>query len=487
MKKFFRLFPSLFFQNRCAMTRALIFLVSVLLLGCSSSKKPTDFELQRDVWDEPDTNVLKSYLKGVTTIDSVDPNKLTYDIWRIEIDKYPDTVRLFARVFDDKGNFVSQMAEPYCKSGHKYFSVLDEYLGKVYNIRYVNIPEFTVREYGANDSIPYYIVLAVDYSGSMTGVFNAIFEGTELFINLKYPNDKIAFASFNNQFSVKVPFETSTEKLINRFRAVRQDGFGLFSAIYDAVVKGIGLFEQVPDDGNPRLLVIFSDGDDNYSRAKIGEAIQLAKANKVHIFTVAFGYSIDDNLKELAFHTGGKFYKAYSKSDLKWIFLDIYLSLRNYYLITYKPPKYWGFHKVVSYLDIPNRADSLFAEGYYDTSDLWRDSGDYFVRPIFFDFDKADIKPESYPVIDEIADQMLSRPKLRLEIQGHTDNIGTVEYNQRLSERRAKAVYDALVERGVDPKRLRWRGFGMTQPIAPNDTEEGRAKNRRTQFVILAK
>ncbi len=82
---------------------------------------------------------------------------------------------------------------------------------------------------------------------------------------------------------------------------------------------------------------------------------------------------------------------------------------------------------------------------------------------------------------------MMSRPRLRLEIQGHTDNIGTIEYNQRLSERRAKAVYDALVERGVDPKRLRWRGFGMSQPVAPNDTEEGRALNRRTQFVILAK
>jgi outer membrane protein OmpA-like peptidoglycan-associated protein len=138
-------------------------------------------------------------------------------------------------------------------------------------------------------------------------------------------------------------------------------------------------------------------------------------------------------------------------------------------------------------LDIPGRKDSLWAEGFYDTSEMWRDTGDSFVRPILFDFDKWDIKPESYAIIDEIVDQMLSRPKLRLEIQGHTDNIGTIEYNQRLSERRAKAVYDALVERGVDPKRLRWRGFGMSQPVAPNDTEEGRAKNRRTQFVILAK
>jgi len=76
---------------------------------------------------------------------------------------------------------------------------------------------------------------------------------------------------------------------------------------------------------------------------------------------------------------------------------------------------------------------------------------------------------------------------VKLEVQGHTDNIGEIDYNQDLSERRAEAVRQALLERGVEANRLRSRGFGESQPIAPNDTEEGRAKNRRTQFVIIAK
>lgn len=458
-----------------------------LFWACSTPKKPRDFDLQKDVWEQPDSTKSTIYLTGTKSIDSVDPNSLKYDIWRIEIDKYPDTVKLFARVFDQDGNFVSQMAEPYRKSNHKYFNFLEEYLGKVYNIRRVPIEQFNVREYGANDSIPYYIALTVDYSGSMSGVTNAIFEGTELFISLKYNNDRIAFCTFNKDFDLKIPFEKNKEKLLEEFRAKRMQGFGLYSGLFDAIYKSIDMFTTMPDDGFPRLVVVFSDGDDNYSRSKIGQIIALAKKNKVHVFTVAFGYSIDENLQEISFNTGGKFYKAYSKEELKRIFLDIYMSLRNYYLITYKPPKYWGFHRVVSYLDIPNRKDSLWAEGFYDTSEMWKDTGDSFVRPILFDFDKWDIKPESFAIIDEIVDQMMSRPRLRLEIQGHTDNIGTIEYNQRLSERRAKAVYDALVERGVDPKRLRWRGFGMSQPVAPNDTEEGRALNRRTQFVILAK
>jgi hypothetical protein len=458
-----------------------------VLLSCSTTKRKRDFDLLREFADRHDTNVATVYLKGTKSIDSVDPNLLRYDIWRIEIDKYPDTVKLFARVYDDKGNFITNMADPYRKTDHKYFAFLEEYLGKVYNVRRVEIPNFKVREFGAGDSIPYYVALTVDYSGSMSGVTNAIFEGAELFISMKYDNDKIAFCSFNKDFDLKISFETNKEKLLNQFREKRTQGFGFYSALYDAVRRSVELFKEMPDDGNPRLVVVFSDGDDNYSRTKIGEIIGLARNLNVHIFCVAFGYSIDENLQEISFNTGGKFYKAFSKDDLKRIFFDIYMSLRNYYLITYKPPKFWGYHRVVSYLDIPGRKDSLWAEGFYDTSEMWRDTGDSFVRPILFDFDKWDIKPESYAIIDEIVDQMLSRPKLRLEIQGHTDNIGTIEYNQRLSERRAKAVYDALVERGVDPKRLRWRGFGMSQPVAPNDTEEGRAKNRRTQFVILAK
>ena len=128
----------------------------------------------------------------------------------------------------------------------------------------------------------------------------------------------------------------------------------------------------------------------------------------------------------------------------------------------------------------------LIAEGEYDTSDLWKDVGDEFVRPILFDFDKYEIKPESYFLIDELVDAMLSRPKLKLEIQGHTDSQGSIEHNKKLSENRAKAVYDAIVRKGIDETRLRYVGFGYSRPVATNDTEAGRAQNRRTQFVVFS-
>jgi outer membrane protein OmpA-like peptidoglycan-associated protein len=78
---------------------------------------------------------------------------------------------------------------------------------------------------------------------------------------------------------------------------------------------------------------------------------------------------------------------------------------------------------------------------------------------------------------------MKNNPDLKVEIDGHTDSTGTAAYNMMLSEKRAKAVKEFMVTRGIDPKRLTTKGFGITKPAASNDTKEGRAKNRRVEFT----
>ncbi len=108
------------------------------------------------------------------------------------------------------------------------------------------------------------------------------------------------------------------------------------------------------------------------------------------------------------------------------------------------------------------------------------------LRGVYFEFNKATIKPESYRVLDEAASILKENSKILVEIQGHTDNIGADAYNQKLSERRAYAVVNYFVtQHGIDPRRLKAKGFGETKPIAPNTTEEGRALNRRVEFVVL--
>ena len=106
------------------------------------------------------------------------------------------------------------------------------------------------------------------------------------------------------------------------------------------------------------------------------------------------------------------------------------------------------------------------------------------LKNVFFDFDKTELKPESFVELDKLV-SYLQQNSLRIEIGGHTDNQGLDEYNDRLSENRAKAVYDYLVQKGIPANRLQYKGYGMRVPIADNSTDEGRAANRRTEFKII--
>ncbi len=113
-----------------------------------------------------------------------------------------------------------------------------------------------------------------------------------------------------------------------------------------------------------------------------------------------------------------------------------------------------------------------------------KQTGKVAIYSIYFDFDKADIKSESKPTIEEIAKLLKRNPSLKLYIVGHTDNVGNFEYNIKLSERRAEAVVRELVEKyGISKDRLRAYGVGPLCPVSTNETEEGRANNRRVELV----
>lgn len=109
------------------------------------------------------------------------------------------------------------------------------------------------------------------------------------------------------------------------------------------------------------------------------------------------------------------------------------------------------------------------------------------LRNIFFDFDKSTLRPESTAELDRLTKMLNDNSSLKIEISGHTDNIGSAAYNKTLSENRAKAVVDYLVKNGINSNRLTYKGYGFDQPIATNDTEEGRQQNRRTEFKVVSK
>lgn len=110
----------------------------------------------------------------------------------------------------------------------------------------------------------------------------------------------------------------------------------------------------------------------------------------------------------------------------------------------------------------------------------------FVLKNIFFEFDKSTLLQQSYNELMRLLELLERNPKMKIEISGHTDNRGTAEYNQKLSNNRANAVVQYLINKGVDSRRLTYKGYGKTQPIDTNDTEEGRSNNRRVEFKVLS-
>lgn len=107
------------------------------------------------------------------------------------------------------------------------------------------------------------------------------------------------------------------------------------------------------------------------------------------------------------------------------------------------------------------------------------------LKNIFFDTDQYSLKDQSMVELDKLVDFLKKNPKLKIEISGHTDNIGTSVHNLELSQNRAKAVFDFLSGHGIDGKRMTYKGYGFNDPVDSNDTESGRANNRRTEFKVI--
>jgi len=106
---------------------------------------------------------------------------------------------------------------------------------------------------------------------------------------------------------------------------------------------------------------------------------------------------------------------------------------------------------------------------------------------IFFDYNQTSLRTDSYVELTNLQNMLQKNPELKIEISGHTDNVGNSGYNKTLSEGRAQAVVSYLINKGIDMNRLQYKGYGFQNPVASNDTEEGRQLNRRVEFKVISK
>lgn len=125
------------------------------------------------------------------------------------------------------------------------------------------------------------------------------------------------------------------------------------------------------------------------------------------------------------------------------------------------------------------------AEGAVQLYDRFLTDGKIVANGIKFDSGKATLKPESMGVINEIVKLMKQHPEIKFSVEGHTDSDGETQFNQNLSEQRAHTVMNELIEQGIDGERMVSKGFGEDVAIADNSTPEGKANNRRVEFVKM--
>ncbi len=167
----------------------------------------------------------------------------------------------------------------------------------------------------------------------------------------------------------------------------------------------------------------------------------------------------------------------------RFIFATLF---KNDYILTVKKEDYSYTSKYISKEDSTIKKAPTHVKMDFEIKPI-EVGQSYRLNDIHFEFAKHELTEDSKRIIDDFFEFLMDHPTLKVSIHGHTDNISGVEFNQTLSEVRAKAVYDYLVERGVDASRLNYKGFGLSKPVASNDTEAGRTLNRRTEFVIIEK
>ena len=288
---------------------------------------------------------------------------------------------------------------------------------------------------------------------------------------------KCAFVTFGHgQFK---PFETSVAFELKQYsRGLLEDVLAMATPPQGSSPAGTGIkdaWNLLLTSGGQKAVILVSDGED-----LIGCPLERTKdlkemyGNSVCVYTIFMGNTAEgrESLKDIAREAGCGFSvtadEVASSEDMADFVEKVFLT-------------------AVPIQDVDSDGD-----GVYDRKDECPDTpkgaivdsrGCWVVKGVIFDYKKWDIKDEFNANLRNIADVLQQNPNLCVRIEGHTDNIGSLEYNIDLSKKRANAVKDFLVKKGILESRVTTEGFGFKRPIASNDTEEGRSQNRRAEIV----
>lgn len=469
-----------------------------------------------------DSNEVKIRLKSITQTDS--------------------TVSLSVHLLDSNGNYYFGAAKENWK--HIWCNLALKQSGK----KTKQLTHFTVEEKSNSDTIPTAMVFVLDHSGSMGEYLaNQLQNAAKEYVNNKHKKDIIAVIKYDNKVKLEANASTNSVTLTPSLQQNGLKGFGGSTSLLDAINKGVSVLRQQTEYNN-KMVIAITDGYENSSRISASKITQKSYDENIQLHILGFGYWVQDSvLSSLAYNTGGSYYKIFGPKDFDWIFNDIDAKHHNYYNIKFhvkeagkyqhllklcfgnqsdslisnftKLPsgfkdnnvlKQQYFEKVESPISIDtsrSQADSLYIKPLSDFSGVQVISNVSLPKKIFIDsldYGKIDAEFEEIKFphfkfksntdsivkgnlneLDAVVEFLKKYPSIKIEVSGHTDNIGNDEANLILSQKRADKIRRIILTQKANPKQVVAVGYGENQPLVENNSDKNRAKNRRVIFSII--
>jgi len=418
------------------------------------------------------------FVKTVKTMPAELPPGASVQIKSVDT-RTPGTTKLQVHIVDENGAYYRSASPEQLKN--MVCEVVEVVNGQekvVANVKISEINEERVE--------PMALAMITDNSGSMgTKRATTVQDALEAFSRTTNAGDALAVVRYDNKVNVEVPLSKDMDIFRSELRHDGLTGYGGGTAILEGTAEGIRHLASEAGDYQTRYAVVFTDGMENASKITKEELIELSLKNRTPIIAVDFGARINKGyMRSLAEATGGSYYHIYLTDEFEPLFADIYRRTRNAYVIEY-PTTDFGSHEVRVKVCVGKGSASDTA-----TYDNQPQVGTIALIDVHFDVAKSTIRDESRGAIQEVVDLMNRYPSMTIELRGHTDSnnsTGDPQYNQKLSQARAEAVRDFMINAGIDGSRISAKGFGESVPVATNETAEGRQKNRRTEFVILSR
>ncbi len=444
------------------------FLVLISLSSCISFDDGSIKEgaVEKDIAPQ---NYNPTFITGVRNIKDTaitDPKVIVS-----RIDPYSsDKIKMYVQVIDKNNTFLTGATADNFKK--IWCEVIDSVNGEEQKVN------FKVREKNETDNMPIAFAMVMDHSGSMgeeraIAVQNAV----EQFINSKHPQDAVALIKYDARIGIESKLESNKDTLLSRLHKNGLSGFGGYTAINDGISAGVNELYKA-DKNFLKVVVVFTDGVDNSSKIKDTIAIDEAIKNNVMVCAVDYGnYTNIAHLQNISNKTSGIYQHIYMKEEFEPLFKDIYFRLNNFYVLEFEPESF-GDHHISIKLCLPDT--SVNTNRVINNEPL---PGTLTLLNVYFDVNKATIQKTSEPALKKLF-KLMNKKNIKIDLQGHTDSTGSAELNLKLSKQRADAVKNELVKRGISADRISAEGFGNSKPVATNETEEGRQKNRRTEFRI---